>query len=155
MATFSFNMANMQSQDSHSGGFKPLPAGEYITTIIDSEIKETKARNGRFIVITLEITDGQFKGAKIFDRFNVENENPKAVEIAQKQLSSLCSAIGMEEFNDTDELCFKNVQVVLGIEEGKNGYGPSNKVKFYKAVNAAAGNQSAPSAAKKVPAWKK
>ena len=160
MATFNFNTTYQDIQGTQ-GGFEPLPAGEYTVIGYDSEIKDTKNKTGQYIQVIFEVLDGAKKGAKLFERFNVVNGNPKAVEIAQKQLSSLCSAIGLEAFNDTDELLNKPVIAVVGIDEGKNGYGPSNKIKFYKNPTAKNIPSSTPPAqvsvqsGKTTPAWKR
>lgn len=84
--------------------YTALPAGEYEVVITDSEMKSTKANTGKYLEIRAEVIAGEFKGRKLFTRLNLENPNPTAVEIARRELSSICHAVGVLHPTDSAEL---------------------------------------------------
>lgn len=99
---------NPEEVDTGSGdSFEPLPAGWYPVVIIDSEEKETRAGNGSYLQLTLEVIDGEFKGRLLWARLNLNNPNPKAVEIAQRDLANICKAVGVMAPKDSSDLHYK------------------------------------------------
>lgn len=112
--------------------FAPLPAGEYLAMIPDSEVKPTKKGQGEYLLLYVTIIDGPYKGRVVFDRLNLWNQNQQAVDIAQRQLSALCHAVGVMQVTDSQQLHDKPFVVNLAYEEGKNGYDAQNRVKAYK-----------------------
>lgn len=99
---------NPEEVDTGSGGeFEPLPAGWYPVMITDSEERETKAGTGSYLQLTLEVIDGEFKGRLLWARLNLNNPNPKAVEIAQRDLANICKAVGVMAPKDSSDLHFK------------------------------------------------
>ena len=132
-----FNAADVQPTSDYS----PLPNGEYLVVVLASDMKPTKS-GGQYLELELEVLDGNFKGRKLWDRINLVNTNPKTVEIAQRQLSSLCHAIGV--MNVTDSAQLHNIPVIATIKykDPQNGYGASNEVRGYKKAN----DQSTPQA---------
>ena len=84
--------------------FTPVPAGKYPVHIVNSEMKETKGGDGKYLWMELEILDGQYKGRKLFDRLNLINSNQQAVEIAQRTLSAICKAVGQAQVSDSEQL---------------------------------------------------
>lgn len=77
--------------------FTPLPAGTYNVKITNIEEKPTQA-GGLMIVFTMEVLDGKHKGRKLWNNFNVVNENPKAVDIARRGISTVCHLLGNLDF---------------------------------------------------------
>lgn len=159
MANLNFNAATVEPQ----GTFEVLPKGKYLAMIIASELKPTKQRNGEYLQLTLEIIDGAVgKGRKLFDRLNIRNSNKVAEDIAQRQLSAICHAVGVIELNDSEQLHNIPLYVDLGIEDNDD-YGPQNRIKSYSSANGqpsvqmtAAPKASAPAAAAPAAApWKK
>ncbi len=127
--------------------FDTLPEGDYPVMITDSEMIKTKAGDGEYLNLTLEVIDGPAKGRIVFDRLNLINSNAKAVEIAQRALSQICHAIGVLRVDDSAELHNRPLIVRLGIEAGKpkadgGKYEDKNKIKSYKPIGS--GVQAAP-----------
>lgn len=87
--------------------FSILPAGEYIVEIVDADLMQSDS-GGQYVQVEYELIDceknGAYVGRHYWDRFNLVNDNLTAVEIAQRQFSSLCRAIGKMIVDDTDEL---------------------------------------------------
>lgn len=120
------------------GEYTPIPAGEYKVQIITSEMVENKAQTGQMLKLELEIMDGEQAGRKIFDRLNLDNPNATAVEIAQRQLSAICHAVGVLSVQDSEELHFKPMIAVIVVTPPKGEYGAGNNIKTYKQVGEAA-----------------
>lgn len=114
------------------GSFEAIPAGTYVGKVIESSIVKTKDKKGNMMVFVWEVLKGDQKDAKIWDRVNFENENPKAVEIAQKTLASMCEAIGVKKskFVDTSQMHGVPCEIKVSIEIDDSGkYDPSNGIK--------------------------
>ena len=112
--------------------FSPLPPGNYPVIVESSEFKETRAGNGKFLLLQLMVIDGKGKNRKLFDRLNLENPNPQAVEFAKQQLASLCSAMGKQKIADSAELHDNPIVARVEIQKGSDGYEDSNEVKGYQ-----------------------
>lgn len=125
-----------------SEDFSPIPVGEYLAHIVDSDVKPTKNNTGHYAELEFEVTAGEFKGRKVWARLNLDNPNPKAVEIAQRELSAICHAVGVLQVTDTQQLHYKPLVIRVDIEE-RDGYGPRNVIKAYKAVPGGQGNAPA------------
>ena len=112
-----------------------VPSGWYEVEIVDSKEKQTNSGNGSYIELTLEIMGPTHKGRKIWDRLNLDNPNPKAVEIAQRTLSQICNAVGQLTVTDTTELHHKPMVAAVRVRPESEKYAASNEVKNYKALN--------------------
>lgn len=137
-----------------AGTFEALPTGDYQVMIIDSAMEPTKLGNGHFLKLTLQVIDGPHKDATLFDRLNLDNPNPKAVEIAQRTLSAICHAIGVLQVQDSAQLHNRPLNARVIYKPAANGYDAGNDIKGYKPLGpvsaAAAVPAAAPAAA---PAW--
>jgi hypothetical protein len=84
--------------------FDPIPAGKYLGVITESEMKENKAGNGAYLLLTFELIDGPYRGRHLWARLNLHNPNPTAVKIAKAELSAVCRAVGVMAPRDSEEL---------------------------------------------------
>ena len=133
--------------------FAPLPDGWYAVTISDADVKQTKAGNGSYIKMKLDVTGPTHQGRVVFSNINVRNPNPKAEEIGNQQLGELMRAVGLPRLEDTDQLIGRSLSVKL-VTRTSEQYGDQNEVKAYKAAGGAA--PAAPAAAAsgaKSPPW--
>ena len=131
MAELNFDASLVEPQSD----FSPLPVGNYTVVITQSDMKDTKNGNGKYLQLTLQVVEGEFKNRLIFDRLNIMNQNPTAQQIAQKALSSICRAVGVMHPRDSEELHDKVFQVKLGIRPASGEYGESNIVKGYSGLS--------------------
>lgn len=145
-----FNAAEVEPQQS----MEPLPAGWYRAVITASEEKPTKAQTGSFLMMTLEVIEGQHQGRKVFERLNLNNPNATAVEIAQRTLSSICRAVGVMTPRNSSDLHDKPFMVKLAVKPGDGQYGPSNDIKEYAEQDKAPA-ASASAASSSTPPWKR
>jgi hypothetical protein len=100
MAILNFNANEVDPASS----FDPIPAGKYVAAITASEMKPTKAGTGHYLELTFELLDGPHKSRQLWARLNLDNPNPKAVQIAQGELSAICRSVGVMQAQDSSQL---------------------------------------------------
>jgi hypothetical protein len=128
MASLNFNAEGIDTTNT----FDAIPAGDYEAMVTHSEMRKTKDMTGEYLELTLEIQAGQYQGRKLWDRLNLANQNPKAVEIAQKQLAQLCHATGVMQVKNSEQLHNKPVIMKVAAKNDPQR-GMQNEVKGYKA----------------------
>lgn len=120
-----------------TGDFEPMPRGEYPGMAIDSEWKETKKGDGRYMQFAFEIVDGDFRGRKLWDRLNLDNPNATAVKIANGTLSAICRAVGVMRPKKSEELHGKKMILKVDVEERNDKPGVfRNVIKGYAPMKA-------------------
>ena len=128
------------------GGFDPVPAGNYTAAVTEASLETTKAGNGQYIKLRMDIEGPTHQGRVLFTNINIRNPNPKAEEIGRQQLGDIMRAIGLSQVSDTDQLIGGRLQVKVTVKQDET-YGPSNECKGFKAVEGSvppAPAQSAP-----------
>ena len=121
--------------------FGLIPSIWYLGHIKKSEIKKTKAGTGlrMNLQVTVESSEEEgfkedeckYKGRIIFVGLNIQNPSAQTVEIAQRELASICDATGIEELEDTEEFHDIVFGFKLGIDKGSDGYDDKNEIKKY------------------------
>ena len=135
MSFLSFNAEAVKPQDS----FDPIPAGMYQAMIEDSEVVPTKSGSGQMLKLTWKVIDGEFKGRLVFDRLNIQNQNPKAEEIGQRQLSTLCHAVGVLQLKTSEQLHGIPCTIKVIVRKDESGqYADQNEVKDYRSIDGVA-----------------
>jgi len=137
--------------------FEPLPDGWYAVTVTEADVKETKARNGSYLKLRLDVTGPTHQGRVVFTMITLKNANPAAEDIGAKQLGEMMLAVGLARLDDSDQLIGRSLSVKLKTESSPE-YGDQNKVSAYKAIGGAtstAAPGAAPPAAKAAPPWAK
>lgn len=94
-----------------------LPVGRHIVTVTSSDIKDTKDKGGQYLELVLTVIDGENKGASGAWRLNINHHKEQTMQIAHRQLSSICHAIGVYQINDTNQLHDKPFIVEVGIQQ--------------------------------------
>jgi len=142
-----------------NNNFEPLPEGWYNATIVNAEVKETKAGDGKYIALKYTITGPSHQGRVIFGNLNIKNASTKAEEIGRQQLGEIMRAIGLAKVSDTDQLIGGNLGIKLVVKTGEYA---GNEIKGFRALGGAAPTAApfksvAPSAApvKAAPPWAK
>ena len=138
---YNFNASNVEPQQT---AFDPVPAGNYVAVVTDSDLKPT--RSGRALKLTFRIAEGQHNGRLIWANLNVENQSAQAQEIAQKQLSALCHAVGVINLTDTLQLHDRPVRIRVKVRAAEGEYAASNDVTGYEAVAGGAAPGATPAA---------
>jgi hypothetical protein len=137
---FAFDANSVQP----STAYEALPQGDYEVMIVDSNMEGNKAGTGQFLKLQLQVISGPRTNAVLFVRLNLDNPNPKAVEIAQRDLSAICHAVGVLQVTDSAQLHNRPFIAKVTVKDDPQ-YGLSNEVKGYKPMGQA--QQPAPVAA--------
>lgn len=152
MAKFGFNTSEFENE-SGSGNYEVMPAGEYTLKATEADLKETKKGDGAYLAVTFEIAKGEYAGRKVWQNFNIHNPSEKAQQIGREQVAAWGRAVGKPNAQDSDELLERNFQAKLGIEKGTGGYSDKNLIKSFLApvggFSAASEAPAAPKAEKK------
>jgi len=114
--------------------FSALPAGEYIARITASQMKQTKNKQGQYLELEYTVSTSGFVDRKLWTRLNLVNDNPKAVEIAERELKSICDAIGVGAINDSNMLHGKPMIVKVKVDPATPQYSEGNSIVAYKKV---------------------
>lgn len=113
-----FDTTNQQGQDTYA----PLPAGDYLMQIVQSEVRPTRDGSSQYVWFELDILDGEYAGRKFWERLNLWSANETAKKIANQTLVSMTRACGFVAIEDTEELHFKPFQVKMRVKKnGKTG----------------------------------
>lgn len=156
MPTLNFKTANIPVSD-EPRSFDPLPAGRYQAMIIASEMRNTIAGNGQYLLLTFEILGPTHSKRRIWDRLNIVNPNPKAEQIAQRQLANLCAALGRDGVQESEELHNMPLNLEIGLQENKKMERMENLIKGYLPINQtpAVVTATAKTSASATPPWKR
>lgn len=122
-------------------GFSAIPAGDYEVIIIDSSMKPTKANDGEYLELKLQILNGPHQNRTLVDRLNLKNKNDMAVQISKRTLSAICRAVGVMTPESSGELHNKPLVAVVKTRKDDDG-NMQNDVKGYKARHTQSGQAS-------------
>lgn len=125
------NKANTENNNESMADRTPIPAGDYVAQIIKSEMKATKAKTGHYLSLHFKIIHGDHINKLVFTNLNLDNPNAIAVEIAVKELNSICQALDLIGVEDSAELHDKPLVISVKIEPGDAQYPPSNAITGY------------------------
>lgn len=114
------------------GGSNPLPVGFYGMVITRSVIKDTKAKDGKYLEVEFDIAEpSDYSNRKFWDKFNIFNASAKAQRIGREQLSDLLQAIGLSGDAEPDDMVGASVNAYLLIEPAKGDWEAKNKCGKY------------------------
>lgn len=114
--------------------FDLIEPGYYPAEIVKSEMKETKNGKGQYLELSFRISEGEFENRRLWSRLNLSNNSEQAMEIAQRELSAICRAVGVLEPDDSSDL--HGIPLFINVKQRKredNGEF-TNVIKGYKAV---------------------
>lgn len=132
-------------EDTESMEFTTLPAGWYIAEMVKSELKDTNAKDGKYLALKFKIlenavVDGEevkSEGRFVFTNLNIVNKNETAVRLARSDLKAICEAVGHTgELEDTVDLHNIELMVKLNVKPATSEWPAKNEIKGYKAVGA-------------------
>jgi len=152
-----FDAQTVEPNDS----FDPIPNGDYLCIITTSEMKPTKASDGAYLELELQVIEGPYQGRKLWDRLNLNNANETTVKIAKGTLSAICRAVGVLQPTDSCELHDLPLVAKVACRKRDDTDELTNVIKSYKKRDAmAAVPASSPAPAKaaatsSTPPWKR
>lgn len=128
-------MATLNNFDANqvdpSVALDPLPAGKFLAVVSESELKPTKTGGGKYLQLTFQIIDGEFKGRLVWARLNLENKSEMTVKIARGELSAICRAIGVMQPKDSVELHNVPLEINVGLKKRDDNGEFTNVIKGY------------------------
>jgi uncharacterized protein DUF669 len=105
--------------------FEPFPPGWYQAQMIESSVEHARNGNGTYLLAVFEILSGDYRGRKIYQNVTLQNTSQQAVEIGQRLLADIYTAIGITTpTKDIRVMLFKPVIVRAGIKRDKDGVYP-------------------------------
>ena len=120
--------------------FQPLPAGNYVATIVDAKVGPLKSGKGPAVLLQWEVQSGANQGRLIFDRVIVAHESAEAMKFGRRKLKDIADACGVKDsITDLTVLLNKPCSIYVKIEQDDAGeYPPKNVVGRVKAIAASA-----------------
>ncbi len=109
-----------------------IPKGEYLCAAVASQAKANKAKTGTLLEVKLEVLEGEHKGFRLTERFNLKHPSARAVEIGLDQLKLFCTALGVDNPQDSSALHGIPVIVKVALKPGQEDGQFFNEVKGYK-----------------------
>lgn len=115
-----------KTEDVGEGGFRVIPPGIYNVIISNSELKDNRAGNGKYLEVTYQIIEGrEFIGKTVKDRLNIIHTDPKTQKFAHSQLKKICDAVGHKgQLKDSNQLHGKPMSIRVVIEEFESNKEP-------------------------------
>ena len=106
----------MDLENVPSSSFEALPGGVYNAKISKAEVKKSGSGNN-MISLTLDITEGEYAGRKLFDHLVL-------IESCMWKVKNYCEAIGITSGSAIDTQDFIGVELICTVvqEEGKDQY---------------------------------
>jgi hypothetical protein len=136
------------SQGEQMSDRSALPPGEYLAAIAKSDVGPTKKGDGRKVELEFEVLDGAHKGRRFWSTLNLWNPSAQAVEMSQRELNSICHAVGKLRVADSEELHGVPMKVTLGPDkEGRivpKAYKPASGASAHGGSTSAAANSGKP-----------
>lgn len=128
-------------EDAEAMEFKTLPAGWYLAELVKSELKDTNAKDGKYLALKFRIVedaeiDGEevkSEGRFVFTNLNIVNKSENAVRMARSDLKTICGAVGHEgELEDTVDLHNIELQIKLSVKAATSEWPEKNEIKGYR-----------------------
>jgi hypothetical protein len=102
-----------------------IPSGWYRVQMIENEVRDALNGNGTYLLAIFEILEGEYRGRKIYQNVTLRNQNQQAVEIGQRLLTDIYTAVGITvPTKDIRVMLFKPAMARLGIKRDKDGVYP-------------------------------
>ena len=128
--------------DPLDSGFAPIPEGDYEVAIVKSQNKPTKSGTGSYLELQCQVVNGEYAKRVLWARLNLKNPSTAAVEMAKRELSSICHATGVLRPKCKEEL--HNIPMIVHVVQVEGRNGMQNEIKGWRAKeNAAPVAQSA------------
>ena len=109
-----------------------LPAGDYKAILRCSELRDTRALDGKYWEFMFQIVDGPRMGSMVTDRLNWANRNETAVQIGKWKMAQICKAVGKPTIQDTMEL--ENLPLIISVvqRQQRDSDRTNNEITDYK-----------------------
>jgi hypothetical protein len=120
-----FNAATIEAFDP----FGPIPENVYRLTVSKAELRPNRAQTGRLVELEFRVLDEPHEGRRLWERWDYDGGDEKAVKKGRAKLASLCRAVGLPEPGDTAHLVGKHVVAKVGVLPARDGFEAKNVVR--------------------------
>ena len=110
MADLNFNADEHEDMSD----FTVLPKGWYMCAVTKEEKKTSKTSGNSYLGLEITVMEGQMKGRKLFTNLNLWHPKSDVVSMAQRELATMCRAIGRPKLQQSAEL----LNVPFGVKVG-------------------------------------
>ena len=118
--------------DPLDSGFSPIPDGDYEVAIVKSQNKPTKSGTGSYLELQCQVVSGEYAKRVLWARLNLKNPSTAAVEMAKRELSSICHATGVLRPKCKEDL--HNIPIIAHVVQVADNRGEmKNEIKGWKA----------------------
>ena len=135
-----------------SASYGVIPAGVYVAIISKTELVDTKAGDGRYLNVTHQIIEGDYKNRLIWEMVHRVNKNPKTVKQGDEALCMLGEACHTPQFNDSE--VFHNIPLLITVkvnaarDNGRGGMWPEkNSIEKWEPLGHGSGAPQKPTRA--------
>lgn len=132
MAVLNFNARTVEPDAGRSG---PVPSGWYEAIMVESEMKPNSAGTGEYLRIVFDITNGVFKGSKLFHQLNLRNPSEKAMQISYGQLSAICHAVNLLDVQDSSQLHNRPLKLNVKLKPAEGEYEAKNEITAFASMS--------------------
>jgi hypothetical protein len=124
--------------------FTPIPGDKYLAQIIKSEIKDTKAGDGKRLLMQEKILEGEYKGRIVFIGLNILNPSEIAEKIANEELKSIAEAVGKGNTVITDSQVLHGIPhyIHVVVVPATDAYPAKNEIKKYESAGVSGGSDN-------------
>ena len=130
-----FNAASVEP----SVDYQPIPAGNYKAIISSSSIEPAKTGNGTNLVLEFKVIEGNHKNRSMKVWLCVQHPSQQTQEIAQRNFSAICHAVGQIQCTSTEQLHGKPLLIRVAIEpDNRDPERMQNRIRAYMPLQKAA-----------------
>ena len=97
--------------------FELVPVGDYPAIITLAEIVQTK-NDGQQAKLSWQIVEGPHQGRLVWTTHTIINPNEKAEKVGRSQLQNFASSVGVDRFDDLDDLLNKPMLAHVEVKKG-------------------------------------
>jgi hypothetical protein len=134
--------------------FEPIPPGWYVAQAVHSDVQQSRSGRGSYLLIEWEIDGDRHPDVgrrRMFVRLNLWNDNPTAVDIAQRDLAAIQRALALGPIRDSEQMHLRPIAIKVRTRAASEQYEAQSEVCGYDSV----GNRfsaPAPTSTKPAPA---
>lgn len=130
-------MAHLNNFDANkvepTADFDPIPAGQYVAVITDSQMKPTKNGTGEYLEMTFQVIDGDYKNRLLWARLCLNHAKDITAKIARGHLAAICKAVGVLTPRDSAELHNLPLVVKVTLKKRTDTGELTNEIKSFSA----------------------
>lgn len=135
-------MIDLSNVEMPEKSYGVVPAGEYVVSLAEATIKETKSGDGEYINAKFQIKGPEHEGRFLFQMFNIKNKNAQATQIGLQQLKGFMQAAGFESFVVKNITDLEGAKAKAVVKIKTDDYGEKNVISYFKSLDVPRGTKA-------------